>query len=145
MGGPVIESAEASITSAVPSNSQQSSCSTSATGTSQAEWHLNFVISELRTFSQFVTEAVSTGVVTARARREIVQVLHTYITAHTVYPSSEQYKMVCAKLVTKFTNLKDTKGSKYVSAIHQFLSWIQGIRNIKILTVDKEIQKMIGS
>ena len=118
-GGPEIESlpAEASIISAVPSNSQQSSCSTSATGTSQAEWHLNFVIPELRTFSQFVTEAVNTGVVTARARREIVQVLRTYITAHTVYPSSEQYKMVCAKLVTKFPNLKDTKGSKYVSTI----------------------------
>lgn len=101
------------------SSSQQSSYSISVTETSQAEWHLNFVIPEIRTFSQFVTEAVDTGIVTARARREVIQVLRTYMTAHTVYPTSEQYKTVCSKLVAKFPSLMDTTGkSKYVSIVY---------------------------
>jgi len=48
--------------------------------------------------------------------REIVQVLHTYMTAHTIYPTSEQYKTVCNKLILKYPKLKDKEGTtKYVS------------------------------
>lgn len=47
-----------------------------------------------------------------------MQVVRTYITAHTVYPTPEQYKTICLKLVTKFSTLQDTEGqSRYVSAI----------------------------
>lgn len=83
--------------------------------TSSSEWHLGFSIPELRSFSQHVKDAVATGIVTGRARREIVQVLRTYMTAHTVYPTSEQYKTVCKKLISKYPKLKDAEGkTKYV-------------------------------
>ena len=52
---------EASVTSAMPLSSQQSICLMPTIDTSQAEWHLNFVIPELRTFSQFVAEANNSG------------------------------------------------------------------------------------
>ena len=85
------------------------------------EWHLQFEIPELKSFSQHVRNAVDSGIVTGRARREIVQVLRTYMTAHTVYPTSEQYKTVSKKLITKFPSLKDSEGtSKYVSAYNYF-------------------------
>ena len=37
-----------------------------------------FAIPDLQTFSDHVREAVSTGIVTERAQREIIQVLRTY-------------------------------------------------------------------
>ena len=84
------------------------------TGTS--EWHTEFLIPELATFSHHVRDAVTTGIVTGRARKEIIQVVRTYMTAHTIYPTSEQYKTVCSKLVSKYPKLKDTEGkTKYVS------------------------------
>ena len=84
--------------------------------TAKKDWHLEFNIPELSTFSDHVKEAVRTGVVTARARREIVQVLRTYVTAHTLYPKSEQYNTVCSKLIQKYPKLEDDEGQKtYVS------------------------------
>lgn len=71
--------------------SSSSSVSSPAMPT-QSDWHVAFAIPDLQTFSDHVREAVSTGIVTGRARREIIQVLQTYITAYTVYPKSEQYK-----------------------------------------------------
>lgn len=80
-----------------------------------SEWHISFVIPELRTFSQHVKDAVTSGIVPGRARREIVQVLRTYMTAHTIKPNSEQYNTVCKKLISKFPKLSDSKGkTKYV-------------------------------
>lgn len=109
---------EASPAAMKKSDTRRSSCLTHAETleTSEpTEWHLQFTIPELKSFSQHVKNAVDTGIVTARARREIVQVLHTYITAHTVYPTSEQYKTVSKKLIMKFPSLKDTEGTHYVS------------------------------
>jgi len=81
-----------------------------------SKWHVEFVIPELRTFSHNVKDFITTGIVTGRARREIIQVLHTHMTAHTIYPTSEQYNTVCKKLISKYPNLKDTEGkTKYVS------------------------------
>ena len=81
-----------------------------------SDWHIQFTIPELQSFSLHVKDAVKTGVITARARKEINQVLRTYMTAHTIRPTSEQYNTVCKKLITKFQKLKDTEGkSKYVS------------------------------
>ena len=80
------------------------------------DWHIRFTTPDLRSFSHHVKDAVTTGVITARARKEIIQVLRTYITAHTIRPTSEQYTTVCRKLVEKYPSLKDTKGTtKYVS------------------------------
>ena len=76
----------------------------------QSSWHLQFNIPELGTFSGAVKKAVKTGIVTSVARREIVQVLRTYMTQHTRKPTSEQYITVCQKLIGKLPNLKDTEG-----------------------------------
>ena len=98
--------------SSLPSTSSNVSTAPSVTSPmpAQSEWHLTFIIPELRTFSDHVKEAVSTGVVSSRARREIIQVLRTYVTAYTVKPKSEQYKAVCKKLILKFPKLEDTEG-----------------------------------
>ena len=106
------------------SDNRRSSCSTPETlETSEpTDWHLQFAIPELKSFSQHVKSAVDTGIVTGRARREIIQVLRTYMTAHTVYPTSEQYKAVCKKLITKFPSFKDEEGTRYVSTIALYAS-----------------------
>ena len=103
------------------SDNRRSSCSTHAEALDTpglTEWHLQFAIPQLRSFSQHVKNAVDTGIITGRARREIIQVLRTYMTAHTLYPTSEQYKTVCKKLITKFPRLKDTEGTHYVSTTY---------------------------
>lgn len=105
---------------------------------SDPQWHLSFKIPELKTFSSFVRDAVKTGVVSARARCEIVQVLRTYVTAHTIKPTSEQYTTVCRRLIAKYPNLEDTEGkSRIVSyliiwGVYNFLfqgSWKLSLRN----------------
>lgn len=65
-------------------------------------------------FSGHVKDAIKSGVVSARARREVTQVLRTYITAHTITPSSEQYTTVCRKLVAKYPKLEDTEGKSRI-------------------------------
>lgn len=83
---------------------------------SNQEWHVGFVIPELDVFSTNVLKAINTGVVTGSARREIVQILRTYVLAHTCNPKSEHYNTVCRKLVDKYPKLQDTEGdSHYVS------------------------------
>jgi len=105
----------------------------------QSNWHLQFNIPELNTFSGAVKNAVRTGVVTGLARREIIQVLWTHITKYTLSPTSEQYVTVCQKLIGKFPSLKGTEGgSSYVSNyyylipnLHQIFSgtWRLCLRN----------------
>lgn len=78
------------------------------------QWHLTFEIPELGNFSSFVKEAVKSGIVSSHARREIIQVLRTYITANTVRPTSEQYTTVCRKLILKYPTLQDTEGKSRI-------------------------------
>ena len=59
--------------------------------TGSTKWHLTFQIPEKHTFSGSVLRAVNTGVVSAKARREIVQVLRTLILQHTCRPNGKQY------------------------------------------------------
>ena len=75
------------------------------------EWHLHFSIPSATSFSGCVQEAINTGVVTAKARKEIIQVLRTHMIVRTIYPTSEQYVSVCQNLVTKYPKLKDAKGN----------------------------------
>ena len=77
------------------------------------EWHVGFAIPELEVFSTQVLNAINTGVVTASARREIVQILRTYVLAHTKNPKSEHYNTVCRKLVEKYPKLQDTEGDSH--------------------------------
>lgn len=100
-------------------DTQTANISTVEADNPNPDWHLNFAIPDLRTFSASVRDAVRTGVIEGRARREIIQVLRTYVTAHTVNPTSKQYKAVCRALVTKYPNLKDGEVGKssFVSKI----------------------------
>jgi len=87
-----------------------------------SEWHIHFSIPELNNFSQHVKNAVNSGAVTQRARKEIYQILRTYITAFTNYPSPEQYTTICRKLIEKYPALKDDEGTtKWVSTFKLFL------------------------
>lgn len=76
---------------------------------SSNEWHLHFSIPSTTSFLGCVQQAINTGVVTAKSRREIIQVLQTHMLVHTIYPTSEQYIAVCQNLVTKCPKLKDAK------------------------------------
>ena len=49
---------------------------------SLSDWNENFSIPDACKFSESVQKAINTGVVTAKARREIVQVLHTLMIIH---------------------------------------------------------------
>ena len=83
-----------------------------------SDWLQSFKIPDHDTFSGSVQRAIDTGVISSKARREIVQVLRTLISMHTLYPVSEQYVAVSQKLVTKFLNLCDPIGTYgFVSVI----------------------------
>ena len=104
--------------------------------TAAADWHHNFAIPSLESFSGSVQRAVETGVISSKARREIVQVLRTMMIAHTVYPTSDQYVSVSQRLIAKFPKLKDPIGTNgFVSdngsviynrlyAYHTVMKWL---------------------
>ena len=115
---------DAHIPSAVDNPSQQSA-GDRGHSTNASKWHIQFTIPELNSFSQHVKDAVSTGVVTARARKEITQVLRTYMTAYTVMPTPEHYNTICRKLIEKYPRLMDDKGTtKYVSVLKLCVCWL---------------------
>ena len=93
---------------------------TSGTSESQlSDWLQSFKIPERDSFSGSVQRAIDTGVVSSKARREIVQVLRTLISMHTLYPVSEEYIGVSQKLVTKYPNLRDPVGTNgFVSVLN---------------------------
>ena len=80
-------------------------------------WHHEFTIPEENTFSGSAQRAFTTGVITSKAKREIIQVLRTMMIAHTVYPTSEQYTYVSQLLISKYPKLKGPIGNGYVSAL----------------------------
>ncbi len=78
-------------------------------------WHVSFVIPDKSTFSGGVQKAVETGVVCAKARRDIVHTLRTLVLQHARYPTSEEYTTVSRKLVEKFPKLHDGGRIGFVS------------------------------
>ena len=68
-------------------------------------WHHEFTIPEENTFSGSAQRAFTTGVITSKAKREIIQVLRTMMISHTVYPTSEQYTYVSQLLISKASTL----------------------------------------
>ena len=85
-------------------------------GSHVSSWYCTFKIPDRDVFSGWTQRSIDTGVVTSRARREIVQTLRTLISQHTKYPTRYQYSNVCEKLVTKFVMLQDMDGTGYVSS-----------------------------
>ena len=79
----------------------------------QAEWANTFAVPTR--FSVETTSTMKSGVLTAKARDEIVHSLATLIMVHKVYPSPSDYNTVLSKLIKKHPVLKDCAGSGYVS------------------------------
>jgi hypothetical protein len=52
---------------------------------------------------------------TKAVRIEIVGILTNAIMMHTRFPKSEEYNMVCLKLIERYPKLQDTIGNGYVS------------------------------
>ena len=65
-------------------------------------------------FSAETTSALKNKVPTQKARDEIINALATLILVHTLRPTSDDYNMVCQRLVNKHPSLKDASGSGYV-------------------------------
>ena len=66
-------------------------------------------------FSRETTAALDSGRITRKARDEIVNSLSTLVLVHTMHPTSDDYNVVCSRLVKKHLILKDHIGSGYVS------------------------------
>ena len=80
-----------------------------------ADWAGKFAIPAR--FSAETTSAIKTGILSKRARDEIIQSLSTLMLVHTSKPSPDDYSVVCRKLVEKYPNLRDKVDSGYVSQI----------------------------
>ena len=107
------------LCSSVQDPSSQVGCSTLSSLSSQpADWHLHFSIPERESFSGSVQRAIDMGIVSSKARREIVQVLRTLIAMHTLYPISDHYVTICQKLIAEFPKLRDPIGTNgFVSVL----------------------------
>ena len=77
-------------------------------------WLPSFEIPEK--FSRTTMEALTTGIVSKRARSEIVNVVAHKVLEHTERPTSEEYTTVSRMLINKHPKLKDTIGNGYVSS-----------------------------
>ena len=60
-------------------------------------------------------KAIRSGVVTKMARVEIIAALHTRMLQLADYPTPQDYKLVCQKLVSVYPTLGDCNASGYVS------------------------------
>ena len=103
------------LCSSVQDPSSQAGCSTLPLLSSQpADWHLHFSIPERESFSGSVQRAIDMGIVSSKARREIVQVLRTLIAMHTLYPISDHYITICQKLIAKFPKTQGPNWNKWL-------------------------------
>lgn len=79
----------------------------------QADWASKITIPSR--FSKETNTSLASGVITRKARDEIVNSLSTLMLIHTMHPSSDDYNTVCVRLIKKHTVLKDHIGSGHVS------------------------------
>ena len=78
---------------------------------------------EVPTSYSFKTmKAIRSGVVTKTARVEIIAALHTRMLQLADYPTPQDYKLVCQKLVSVYPTLGDCNGSGYVSDTYYYYS-----------------------
>ena len=56
-----------------------------------SNWHISFEIASPGCFSGSVQRAIETGLISSKARREIVQTLHTLCLQHSRYMHNDNY------------------------------------------------------
>ena len=78
-------------------------------------WAEKLVISQR--FSVVTNESIKSGVLTPKARSEIVHSLATLIMIHTIRPTTDNLNTVCTRLIKMYLILKDTMDNGYVSFI----------------------------
>ena len=61
-------------------------------------------------------DCVEEGVLTSKARDEIVKSLSTLMMLHTMTPSTDEYNVLCHRLVQTIPSLKDSVGTGHVSS-----------------------------
>ena len=72
-------------------------------------------------FSGHTMKCVKDGVLTSRARAEIVEALSTIIMLHTLNPSPEHYNTCCKRLVETHPTLKDIAGDTDYVRLKKYL------------------------
>lgn len=80
-----------------------------------ANWAEKLIIP--RRFSIVTNEAMKSGVLTPRARDEIVNYMATLMMVHTIRPTSNDYNTVCLRLIKTHPILKDGADNGYVSSV----------------------------
>ena len=65
-------------------------------------WHLKFEIPKFLSCNESVRKSIKTGIVSSKARRDIIQTLRTLIVQKTKFPNSVQYVTVSRKLIAKY-------------------------------------------
>jgi hypothetical protein len=83
-------------------------------------WAQELIIPEPSVFSTptmkfLLGEEQEVFLFTKAVRIEIVGILTNAIMMHTRFPKSEEYNMVCLKLIERYPKLQDTIGNGYVS------------------------------
>ena len=69
-------------------------------------------------------EAIKSGVLTKSARVEIVHAMHDRMMQHTYYPTPEEYRIACWRLIEKYKSLQDKIGTGIVSFIFTSLNHV---------------------
>lgn len=80
-----------------------------------ASWAEKLIIP--RRFSVVTNEAMKSGVLTPRARDEIVNSMATLMMVHTIRPTPNDYNTVCLRLIKAHPILRDGADSGYVSSV----------------------------
>ena len=68
-------------------------------------------------FSVDTMTVLKEGVLTSKARDEIITSLSTLIMVHTMRPTPDDYTTVCRRLVEKHPRLKDRTSPHYVCTV----------------------------
>ena len=71
-------------------------------------------------FSSKTMAAIRRGHITKAARIEIIAAMHTRMLQHTLYPTANEYRTACQRLVDKYPVLADKLGNKIVSICNAY-------------------------
>lgn len=75
-------------------------------------WEVSFIVPQQ--FSNGTMAGIQSGIISSRARHEIIQEVASRILNHCLYPSAKQFDVVASKLVYKFPQLADKIGREVV-------------------------------
>lgn len=71
-------------------------------------------------FSSKTMAAIHRGQITKAVRIEIIAAMHTRMLQHTLYPTANEYRTACQRLVDKYPVLADKLGNKIVSICNAY-------------------------